>query len=203
MKMKKYLTLGLSGIAIIAMVACSPKVTSNENSKGEGISQNNTSQDGSNGNENSEELTYLGKVKKIVGNEIEIELAKDQEVSGNGSNIPDGSFFKESIGGDSDSIPEGAQSLTDGGGESFQGSINMAGGEGAEVFSFSDMEDKKLELEYTGETIKVMIPAGAKIFDMRSGSDSKLSVIKANSIIKIFATGTKENPVVKSVDIVE
>ena len=48
-----------------------------------------------------------------------------------------------------------------------------------------------------------MIPAGAKIFDMRSGSDSKLSVIKANSIIKIFATGTKENPVVKSVDIVE
>ncbi len=38
---------------------------------------------------------------------------------------------------------------------------------------------------------------------MRAGSDSKLSAIKVNSIIKIFAEGTKEDITVKSVDIVE
>ena len=145
MKMKKYLTLGLSGLAIVgivSMVGCSSNDTSKETNKGENISQNNTLQEESTGNENSEELTYLGKVKKIVGNEIELEVAKDQDVIGNGSKLPDGSFFKESIGGDLDSAPEGVQSLTDGGEELFQDSVNMAGGDAEGVINFSDMEDK-------------------------------------------------------------
>lgn len=212
MKMKRYLGLGLSGLAIIAMVGCSPKVTSNDTSKGENISQNNTSQEESNENEKSEELTYLGKVKKIVGNEIELELAKDQDVSGNGSKLPDGVQFQGSIGGDSDSasndggmqMGDGEGAIIDGGDGGFQGSINMTPENGEEVFSLGESgENEKLELEYTGETLKITIPTGANIFDMRSGSDSKLSAIKTNSIIKIFATGTKEKPVVKSVDIVE
>ena len=205
MKMKKYLALGLSVLTIMAMVGCSSNDTSENSSQDNNTSEVNNSQDENKGNEGSEERTYLGKVKKIVGNEIEIELAKDQDVSGNGSKLPDGVQFQESRGGDSGSIPEGSQSLTEGSGEAIsQDSISIDPSEGGEVFQLGDPGDnEKLELEYTGETIKITIPTGANIFDMRSGSDSKLSAIKTNSIIKVFAKGTKEAPIVQSVDIVE
>ncbi len=205
MKMKKYLALGLSVLTIMAMVGCSSNDTHANSSQDNNISKGNNSQEENKGNEGSEERTYLGKVKKIVGNEIEIELAKDQDVSGNGSKLPDGVRFQESIGGDSGSIPEGSQSLTEGSGEAIsQDSISIDPSEGGEVFQLRDPGDnEKLELEYTGETIKITIPTGANIFDMRSGSDSKLSAIKTNSIIKVFAKGTKEALIVQSIDIVE
>lgn len=205
MKMKKYLALGLSVLTIMAMVGCSSNDTPENSSQDNNTSEVNNSQDENKGNEGSEEGTYLGKVKKIVGNEIEIELAKDQDVSGNGSKLPEGVQFQESIGGDSGSIHEGSQLLTEGSGEAIsQDSISIDPSEGGEVFQLGDPEgDEKLELEYTGETIKITIPTGANIFDMRSGSDSKLSAIKTNSIIKVFAKGTKEAPIVQSVDIVE
>lgn len=205
MKIKKCLALGLSVLAIMAMVGCSSNDTPANSSKDNNISKENNSQEESNKNEDSDERTYLGKVKKIVGNEIEIELAKDQEVSGNGSKLPEGVQFQESIGGDSGSIPEGSQSLTGGSGEVIsQDSISIDSSEEGEVFQLGDPGDnEKLELEYTGETIKITIPTGANIFDMRSGSDSKLSAIKTNSIIKVFAKGTEEAPIVQSVDIVE
>lgn len=205
MKMKKYLALGLSILAIMAIVGCSSNDTPENSSQDNNTSEVNNSQEANKGSEGSEERTYLGKVKKIVGNEIEIELAKDQDVSGNDSKLPEGVQFQESIGGDSGSIPEGSQSLAEGSGEAIsQDSISIDPSEGGEVFQLGDPGDnEKLELEYTGETIKITIPAGANIFDMRSGSDSKLSAIKTNSIIKVFAKGTKEAPIVQSVDIVE
>lgn len=205
MKMKKYLALGLSVLTIMTMVGCSSNDTPKNNSQDNNTSEVNNSQEANKGNEGSEERTYLGKVKKIVGNEIEIELAKDQDVSGNGSKLPEGVQFQESIGGDSGSIPEGSQSLTEGSGEAIsQDLISIDPSEGGEVLQLGDPGDnEKLELEYTGETIKITIPTGANIFDMRSGSDSKLSAIKTNSIIKVFAKGTKEAPIVQSIDIVE
>lgn len=205
MKMKKCLALGLSVLSIMAMVGCSSNDTPKNNSQHNNTSEVNNSQEANKENEGSEERTYLGKVKKIVGNEIEIELAKDQDVSGQGSKLPEGVQFQESIGGDSGSIPEGSKSLTEGSGEAIsQDSISIDPSEGGEVFQLGDSGDnEKLELEYTGETIKITIPTGANIFDMRSGSDSKLSAIKTNSIIKVFAKGTKESPMVQSVDIVE
>lgn len=205
MKMKKYLALGLSVLTIMAMVGCSSNDTPKNSSQDNNTAELNNSQEENKGNEGSEERTYLGKVKKIVGNEIELELAKDQDVSGNGSKLPEGVQFQESIGGDSGSIPEGSQSLTEGSGEAIsQDSISIDPSEGGQVFQLRDPGDnEKLELEYTGETIKITIPTGANIFDMRSGSDSKLSAIKTNSIIKVFAKGTKEAPIVQSVDIVE
>lgn len=212
MKMKKYLALGLSVLTIMAMVGCSSNDAPTNGGQDSNISKGNNSQEENTGNESSEETTYLGKVKKIVGNEIEIELAKDQDVSGNGSKLPEGVQFQESIGGGSDSASEdggmklgdGEVAITDSGEGTFQGSISMEPSDGGEVFHLGESADnEKLELEYTGETIKVTIPAGANIFDMRSGSDSKLSAIKTNSIIKVFAEGTKESPIVQSVDIVE
>lgn len=212
MKMKKYLALGLSALAIIAMVGCSSKDNSRDGNQVVNTSKDNISKDESKVNENSEEITFLGRIKKIVGNEIEIELAKDQDLSANGLKLPEGVQFQESIGGDLDSastdegiqLGDGEGTITDGGKVESQGSISMTPSDGEEVFSFGDLGDnEKLELEYTGETIKITIPTGANIFDMRSGSDSKLSAIKTNSIIKIFAKGTKEAPIVKSVDIVE
>lgn len=212
MKMKKYLALGLSVLSIMAMVGCSSNDTDKNNSQHNSTSEVNNSQEANNENEGSEERTYLGKVKKIVGNEIEIELAKDQDVSGQGSKLPEGVQFQESIGGDSDSASEdGVMQLGDGEGvgiddsvDGFQDSISIEPSEGEEVFQLGDSGDnEKLELEYTGETIKITIPTGANIFDMRSGSDSKLSAIKTNSIIRVFAKGTKESPMVQSVDIVE
>ncbi|MDZ4993695.1 hypothetical protein GNF80_12050 [Clostridium perfringens] len=205
MKMKKYLALVLSVLAITVMVGCSSNDTSKENGQDINSSKDNISQDESKQNKNSEETTYLGKVKKIVGNEIEMELAKDQDVSANDSNLPEGVQFQESIEAPSDGGGIDADSFVDNGEGNFQGSINMApaDGSGSISFSDSDMGDEKLELEYTDETIEITIPTGANIFDMRSGSDSKLSAIKTNSIIKVFAKGTKEAPIVQSIDIVE
>ncbi len=212
MKMKKCLALGLSTLAIMAMVGCSSNDAPTNGGQDSNTSEVSNSQEENKGNESYEETTYLGKVKKIVGNEIEIELAKDQDVSGNGSKLPEGVQFQESIGGGSDSASEdggiqlgdGEVAITDSGEGTFQGSISMEPSEGGQVFHLGESGDnEKLELEYTGETIKVTIPAGANIFDMRSGSDSKLSAIKTNSIIKVFAKGTKESPIVQSVDIVE
>lgn len=205
MKMKKCLGLGLSALAILGMVGCSSKDNLNEDSKDTDIPKNNISQNENKNNEESDDVTFLGKVKNIVGNEIELELAKDQDVSGKGSKLPEGVQFQESIGGDSGSIPEGSQSLTESSGEVIsQDSISIDSSEGGEIFQIGDpVDNEKLELEYIGETIKITIPTGVNIFDMRSGSDSKLSAIKANSIIKVSAKGTKESPIVQSVDIVE
>lgn len=205
MKMKKYLALGLSILAIMAMVGCSSNDNPKNNGQDNNISKDNVSQEETKENQSSEEITYLGKVKNIVGNEIEIEVAKDQDVSGNNSKLPEGVQFQESIGDGSGSDSGDGQSLIGDNGEAVsKDSISMNPSDGEEVFTFEDLgDDEKLELEYTGETIKFTIPTGVDIFDMRSGSDSKLSAIKTNSIIKIFAKGTKEAPIVKSVDIVE
>lgn len=212
MKMKKCLGLGLSALAILGMVGCSSKDNLNEDSKDTDISKNNISQNENKNNEESDDVTFLGKVKNIVGNEIELELAKDQDVSGKGSKLPEGIQFQESIGGDSDSeskdggiqLGDGEGVIADGGEGSFEGSISIAPSEGEEVFHLGEPGDnEKLELEYTGETIKITIPTGVNIFDIRSGSDSKLSAIKTNSIIKVSAKGTEESPIVQSVDIVE
>lgn len=119
--------------------------------------------------------------------------------------MPEGVQFQESIGGDSGSIPEGSQSLTESSGEVIsKDSISIDSSEGGEIFQIGDpVDNEKLELEYIGETIKITIPTGVNIFDIRSGSDSKLSAIKTNSIIKVSAKGTEESPIVQSVDIVE
>lgn len=209
MNMKKYLTLGLSVIAIVGMIGCSANNTSKDSeSQNTNISKDNESKDESKENEKTEETTYLGKIKNIVGNEIEIELAKNQDINPKGSNLPEGVQFQSSVGegldSDSGGIPlTGDGAIGDGIEVITQDSVSMDLGEG-EVFELKEQgDDEKLDLEYTGETIKITIPTGAKIFDMRSGSDSKLSAIKVNSIIKIFANGTKEDISVKSVDIVE
>lgn len=205
MKMKKCLGLGLSALAILVMVGCSSKDNLNEDSKDTDIPKNNISQNENKNNEESDDVIFLGKVKNIVGNEIELELAKDQDVSGKGSKLPEGVQFQESIGGDSGSIPEGSQSLTESSGEVIsKDSISIDSSEGGEIFQIGDpVGNEKLELEYIGETIKITIPTGVNIFDIRSGSDSKLSAIKTNSIIKVSAKGTEESPIVQSVDIVE
>lgn len=205
MKMKKCLGLGLSALAILVMVGCSSKDNLNEDSKDTDIPKNNISQNENKNNEESDDVIFLGKVKNIVGNEIELELAKDQDVSGKGSKLPEGVQFQESIGGDSGSIPEGSQSLTESSGEVIsKDSISIDSSEGGEIFQIGDpVDNEKLELEYIGETIKITIPTGVNIFDIRSGSDSKLSAIKTNSIIKVSAKGTEESPIVQSVDIVE
>lgn len=77
MKMKKCLGLGLSALAILGMVGCSSKDNLNEDSKDTDISKNNISQNENKNNEESDDVIFLGKVKNIVGNEIELELAKD------------------------------------------------------------------------------------------------------------------------------
>ncbi len=151
-------------------------------------------------------MKYFGKVKSIVGNEVEIELAKEPDLNGNGSNLPDGITFKESIGEDLDDTDKentfALDSMKDSNVGNYKDSIQMDPGEGA--ITLGDMGDKdKLELEYTGETIKITIPTGANIFDTRSGSDSKLSAIKINSVIKISAQGTKETPIIQGIEIVE
>lgn len=201
MKIKKGLVLGLSVLAIVGMVGCSSSGSTTTNSKD---NKENVLKDESNKKEASKEFTYLGKVKSVVGNEIEIELAKDQDIGGNDSKSKGEVQFEESVGEGSESASGEIKSMTENDGETIkQDSVSMPS-DGGEVFEFGKGgEDKKVELEYTGKTMKITVPTGASIFDMRSRSESKLSAIKANSIIKIFANGTKDDLAVKSINIVE
>ena len=144
MKMKKYLTLGLSVIGIVGMIGFSANNTLKDSeSQNTNISKDNELKGESKENEKTEETIYLGKVKNIVGNEIE--LAKDQDINPNGSKLPEGVHFQSSIGGDSDSGSGGIPLTGDGEvGDSSEGiskdSVSMDPGEvEGELFDLTDI----------------------------------------------------------------
>lgn len=152
--------------------------------------------------------TYFGKVKSIVGNEIEIELAKPPfeapEGGGEGGEGSGGAFVEHSvtIHKDDEGIAEvrdgdtgaqidaaGAVFAVDGG----DGNVQYFGGVG---------EGEKMELEYTGETKSFTVPAGADIVSM-IGGEAKLDAIKKGSVVMVTAPKDEANGTVSSIMIME
>ncbi|MBC5629675.1 hypothetical protein H8S20_12320 [Clostridium sp. NSJ-6] len=195
--MKKVLAMVICAVMTVTIIGCSSK---NDNPPKAEQNNNVESNDASNGgsNENSERIMYFGKVKSIVGNEIELELAENQD--GNNEEDDKQAQISGQLGAGlsaTDTAPNDA--LFD----PNEGDGNSGGNGGGGNAELPESNTPKLELKYTGETKTFTISAGATILDSRTVSESKLSAIKKGTVIRIYATGTKESPVVSNVEIVE
>lgn len=151
----------------------------------------------------------FGKVKSIVGNEIELEMAEPPFDIGapsgeEGDEMP-GTALQPAqsvtVTVDEKDMPEGAES-GDGtkedvvmGYEGSDGSVVIAGGAGSE---------NKMELKYTGETKNVIIPTGIDIMSVLTGKTAKLEDIKKGSVLMLLVDDAKaERASASSVTIME
>lgn len=152
--MKKAITLILALLLLCGLTACG---TNGDSARESG----DKTADGSGSSEASVtvEHEYLyGKITDIVGNEIELSLVKVPEIdSADDSNS------------DAADTPDGAMAATPLQPAVPAGSIDdVGGGE---------------NIEYTGETISVVIPAGTKFYSM--GQETTQSALKKGSLVSI------------------
>lgn len=183
--MKKPLLLGLVISLALGATACSSgneekKEVKKENTKNEQVLEKKS---------NKEEQAIYGKVKSIVGNEIEFELAKnpDKEIAGieKEEKEPTKEEKKEST---------PAASLTPA----------MEKKDGGKV-SVGDIAKNEplVELEFTGELKNITIPTGIKINILSTRSGEGLSAIKEGTYLRLSVDDNKsENPTVLSVDVI-
>jgi hypothetical protein len=196
--MKRILVIALSTFMVMGMVSCSK-----EESPPKVEGKNTISQE-----ENSIETIYFGKVKKLVGNEVDINIAKDLlsgalDGEGNGGNMEMTQSNASSTEGPVEDLgtqtsvaaAESAES------EKVEGDIPGGGTEMKQEIIDSSKED--LKLEYTGESKSVVIPAGAIVFDLRSGKEVKLSDIKDGSVIRTYTKTSGNSEVVFRIEIVQ
>lgn len=185
--MKRILVIGLCIVMAIGVVGCSKN-----KSEGNGDKENTVVEE----NGGFPEVVLFGKIKKIVGNQIELEIAKDPS-------------FGDTYYGDSSSGEVGEGDVITGEVEVVEGTITSEASSGSDASNSDDMlgmleqEEYKLELEYVGETKELTIPAGVKIFNLKTGKNENLSALKSGSVIRIYADGTVESPSIINLDIVE
>ncbi len=118
----------------------------------------------------------FGKVKSLVGNEVTLDLAK---IPANENASEDG---KEEVAAaaitNSASVSVTGEDSGDGDGKTNIGSYDANGN----VISSNDIP--KIELEYTGETKDLTIPAGLQIFDVM-GKEVKMADLKEGNVLMI------------------
>ena len=179
--MKKFLMAALSAILFLSLAACSapaaPEASPSENSGGTDA--------------RTVEILY-GKVKSLVGNSLTLDLAKQPEGDGTSTVIPEGAVpdgYEAAIGS--------SKSVTitdsgDAGGSESEGDGGSEGGIGyfaedtnGNIVQISPEDMPKLELEYTGETKELSIPAGLKIYDS-VGQELKMSDLKEGNVLMVI-----------------
>ena len=143
---KKIITLFLVGILALSMAACAPADQQNLPLAGE---ENGTG-------EAANWTTEYGKITKLVGNKMTIDLAKSPE-----EEAPE----SEGDGEVAASISEPAQQAGDGG-----------------MGAAASRPENKMELEYTGESKEIMLPAGTTIVGL-SGDEGKMTDLKEGSVV--------------------
>lgn len=186
--MKKFLMAALSAILFLSLAACSapaaPEASPSENSGGTDA--------------RTVEILY-GKVKSLVGNSLTLDLAKQPEGDGTSTVIPEGAV--PDTGGEAADGYEAAigssKSVTitdsgDVGGSESEGDGGSEGGIGyfaedtnGNIVQISPEDMPKLELEYTGETKELSIPAGLKIYDS-VGQELKMSDLKEGNVLMVI-----------------
>lgn len=189
--MKKILLIALIGTVMMMGVGC----TNKEN--GTTDKDNTTIENREDDETVVQNFVYFGKVKKIVGNEVEIEIAKSEEMDWEGD-VSSETDSGDDMNGDG-VVEEIAGTMTSEATMAVDGEVPEVG----TGMNMDEISNNKLELEYTGETKTITIPAGANVFSLKSMSESKVSAIKTGAVIRLFATGTEETPVVFDVQIVE
>ncbi len=187
--MKKILIATLSALLLFSLAACSVSPASQEGSQQTAPSQGASSDgmqippDGA----AAQSIQLLGKIKSLLGNEISLDLAK----LSNGEAPESGEGNEAAISNPAQSVTvtdkatenaSGGSAASGGGGESdiFYYSVDADGT--VEVGGREDMP--KLELEYTGGTKDLTIPAGLKIFDLL-GQEVKMADLKEGNVLMV------------------
>lgn len=189
--MKKLLVLTLTALTITILVGCGAKNNNVQKENNEPMQQ-----------EQNESAFLLGKVEKVVGNEISMKLTDDnfQGMTGRGNNSSLESFeltdeqqkilenggTVELEGGSvsigvstvgEDDIEPGIESFeSEADDTQFTTSVEWETGSEGALFS---------EMEFNGEVKDLIIPAGVDIFNMTAGKQGKMSDIKEGSILSI------------------
>lgn len=187
--MKKLLVLTLIALTITALVGCGAK-----NNKVE--EENNTPTL----EEQSQITSFLGKVEKVVGNEISMKLTDDnfQFMTGDENNSALESFelsdeqLKMLENGGTIELGDGSGTV----GMAIAGADTMepidmesfeAEGDGVQfVTSVEGGINPFSEMEFNGEAKDLTIPAGVEIFNLTTGKEGKISDIKEGSVLSII-----------------
>lgn len=174
--MKKVLLLGLVLSMAIGVTACT---------KASG-----TVSEGSSTSIEQEEQQYIyGKVKSIVGNEIEFELAKDPQIDMIGEGVEEETTEKDKGNG------QVAATMT-------QAAMSSDENKKVNVGNI-DKNQPLIELEFTQEEKTITIPTGIDINVLSQSTDKGLSAIKEGTYLRIGVDDNKaENPSILYVDVI-
>lgn len=217
--MKRPIILGLTTLALIGLVGCSPsnntKVESdtNQNTQIESSSEQTSNKENKNKvNKTENSISYLGKVSNIVGNQVTVKLIdgafelteemksamnifefteeqQKQLERGEIVRFPNGDFAMKAV-----EAKEGE--LDNDPGFSIEDleaqGIDVAAEEASERAKKQSIVNK---MEFNGESKDFTLQAGVEIHNELVGYDAKLSDIKKGSIIEI--TTDDKNNIVK------
>lgn len=190
--MKKILVLTLTVLTITVLVGCGAKNNKVQEEKNDPTLE-----------EQSENIVLLGKVEKVVGNEISMKLTDDnlQFVPGEGGNVELESFelsdeqLKALESGETIELGDGlgvvGMAIESGDSVDEGLEMNSFDGEVTEFVTGIDAEtgnevDPFSEIEFNGESKDLTIPAGVEIVNMVTGKEGKISDIKDGSVLSII-----------------
>ncbi|MGL4336092.1 MAG: hypothetical protein ACRCST_04295 [Turicibacter sp.] len=198
--MRKYLLAGITVLSLGSMMGCSVtnQTDFNQDSEKDSVIMPEEELTETPVDENTVSvMSYFGKVETVIGNEVSLKLADQPDMEGvvleegNGLNIT-------SIGEVGVGVTEAIGStitMTEGSSESFD-----VTGDGGAIFNEGDMmvavpsgegegnlEDVFANIEYSGESKSIVVPAGVEIFNFKTGKDGKLTDIKEGSILMMYA----------------
>lgn len=187
--MKKFLIVSLAALLLLSLTACGAPNT--PQASGAANAEQSAPAAPSDGTADAPQpsATLFGKVKSLVGNELTLDLAKQPEseaVEGE-----DGASYAGSITAPAQSITitEEESAGNAGGGEAGgkdDVKLGYAAADGSGNVTMVDPENMpKLELEYTGETKDLTIPAGSQIFNMM-GKEVKMADLKEGNVLMIM-----------------
>lgn len=198
--MKKMIAIVLMLTLAISIVGCGVQSAGKPAQTGNPASQESQSP-------TAKQSSYFGKISEMVGNELSLTLAREPEggIEEYLKNSQEGDGNSQMAGGEGVEIPMDSEDSKDGaaGNIGGDGPQNLGEDGNVAVGEVKPEDIVTLDLEYTGEKVTLSIPAGIKIHDLRTGEDSKLSVIKKGSIIKAYGEEVNGKIVVSRIDIVE
>lgn len=193
--MKKTVLTTLSAVLLAGLVGCSSGAETNKNSTPSGESNQNQTEQVTENNESSETgitqvIQVFGKVKKVVGNEIQLSVAKD----------PYAGMLDESDSDDEvmDAIPA---EMAD--------AIQFAPGvDPAIIEAYGHKEgvippSQGVELEYTGEEQSYTIPTGVSVMNDVTLAEGSMNDIKEGSVIALSISGTGNSQKIEMINILE
>lgn len=188
--MKKTVMTMISAIVLGGLVGCGANTPTNNETLNQDISAggDTTGVSGETETVDFQNVTQLyGKVKSVIGNEIELSLAKNPfELS------------EEELEGGIEGSVEIGQAITVT--ESAM-AIPAEGGDMQNDLVLGDQEP--LELEYTGETQSFIIPTGVSILNYLTGGKGSIDDIKEGSVISIVMNGEEDEQKIFAIDIME